>query len=270
MKHSRPMDWKRSLAAFKKSFAKSQGWNETEAESFIRDAWAYLRGGQLVVSANGKAPANAQPVFEFRTPTGWRLPPPLRLHVWERLRPKAEVAVRSLGPRERIFALIDTQDWPKGNNKDSKLKWSLARQAAANLERHLESDELQAASDAVWQAILAAIQFGRRQLLAEIYADKETIKESMRGRLMNRKGTRAKGRKQMGLPTNKFRERIQSLVREGLKAGKDSHTMRSFVESRLFNQGLRCDGSNFVLGEAIVKAETARKWVRQALKSLTS
>jgi hypothetical protein len=87
---------------------------------------------------------------------------------------------------------------------------------------------------------------------------------------MNRKGTRAKGRKQMGLPTNKFRERIQSLVREGLKAGKDSHTMRSFVESRLFNQGMRCDGSNFVLGEAIVKAETARKWVRQALKSLTS
>ncbi len=72
--------------------------------------------------------------------------------------------------------------------------------------------------ESFWRAILAAIQFGSRQLLAEIYADEETMEENMRGRILNRKGRNAKARKRAEFTTDRFRERVQSLVREGRTA----------------------------------------------------
>jgi hypothetical protein len=267
--------WERELAAFKTRFVKSQGWNEKQAASYIRDARACLRDGRLaILPAEGEAPGDALPVFQFRTPQGWRLPVPLQLQLSTRLRPQADASGGGLGPRERVLAMIAEQGsppqgaLPKGRIKQSELKRTIAQQAARDLENICDCYEFEMACDSVWQAVLAAIRFGRRQQLAEIYADEEAMEENMRGRLMTRKGKSAKGRKRPESPLPEFRKRVQSLVYEGLKVGKDAHTMHSFVVSCLHKEDMVSDGANFVLRGATARKDTLSKWVREEFKKL--
>ena len=266
-------DWERELVVYRKEFIKLQGWNDKQAESYIRDGWACLRDGRLaILSAEEEAPLDALPVFQFRTPQGWRLPVPLQLHLSTLLRPKEDAPSGGLGPRERVFALIAKQGPPpkgdllKRKFKASELKRVIAQQAASRLEDICDSDEFETADDSVWQAILAAIQFGRRQLLAEIFADEEAMQENMRGRLMNRKGKSSKGRKRAEVPQNKFRKRVQNLVREGLKAERNAGDIRAFVEKTLSTKGMKREGENYIFGGVMAKKETVRKWVREERK----
>ena len=226
--------WERELADYRKELINSQGWNDKQAANYIRDAWASWRDWRLAISlARGKAPAGALPVFQHRTPLGWQLPLPLRIHVVEKLRLQRDDALVSVTPREQVFAMIAEQGAPPGGSlleaqiKESELKRIRAQQAARNVLFICDSyeSEPEAAEACFWQAILAAFRFGRRQLLSEIYADEEVLEENMRGRLMNRKGKSAKGRKRPESPLREFRKRVQALVGEGLKVAKDAQTV---------------------------------------------
>jgi hypothetical protein len=267
--------WERELADYKKQFIESQGWNDKQAASYIRDALACLRNGRLtILPAQGEAPADALPVFQFRTPQGWRLPFLLQLQVSERLRPEMDAPGVGLGARERVFAMTAKQGLPpegdllKNAMEESELKRIIAQQAARDLENICVSDEFQTAGDSVWQAILVAYRFGRRQLLSEIYADEEVLEENMRGRLMNRKGKSAKGRKSPKSPLREFRQRAQSLVHEGFRHGRDAHTILPFVRKRLRDEGMVDEGANFVFRDATARKETLSKWVREEFRKL--
>jgi hypothetical protein len=74
----------RELAAYRKEFINSKEWSEKQVASWIRDAWAYFDNGELAISLETRS--DALPVFQFRTPAGWKLPLLLRLHVLEQFR----------------------------------------------------------------------------------------------------------------------------------------------------------------------------------------
>ena len=155
--------------------------------------------------------------------------------------------------------------------KESELKCIIAQQAARHLENICDSDEFQTAGDSFWQAILAAIRFGRRQLLAEIFADEEAMEENMRGRLMNRKGKSAKDRKRAEFGTDIFRQKVQNLVAEGVQTGKTAREMWPFVR-RWLRGNARQQDSDYIYSEGTYEAKaqqaTVRKWVRQEHKKL--
>ena len=263
-------DWERELAAYKKEFIESQGWNEKQAANWSRDAWAYPHDGQLAISlAREDIPADALPVFQFRSPAGWKLLPAVLLQVSEKFRLQGYDLVKSLTPREQVYAKIAEQG-PPGQSKESELKRELSQQAAGSLADICDryESEPEAAEDCFWQAILAAIQLGRRQAIAEIYADEGMTAENMRGRLMTRKGQSAKGRKRPDSSLREFRKHVQDLVREGLKDGRDARTVRSFVASRLHREGMTPEVANFVLNGAIARQDTVFSWVRQEIKRL--
>jgi hypothetical protein len=269
-------EWERQLAAYKAEFINSQGWNKKQAASYIRDAWANLNDGKLeILVEKGENSANALPVFQYRTPLGWKLPPPLRLHVWEQLRAQANDFLRRLTPREQVFAMIAEQglppegDLPEGQFGESELKRIMAQQAAADLELICDCDEFETASDRFFQAILAAIRFGQRLLLAENYADDQVMDENMRGRLMSRKGTRAKGRKRPKSSLFDFRKYVQSLVAEGLRQKKPAKEIWPFVRRSLLREKVSRKKSHFVYEDRMrAKEATVQKWVRLSLKSL--
>jgi hypothetical protein len=261
--------WKRELAAYRKEFINSKGWSEKQVASWIRDAWAYFDNGELAIPLETRS--DALPVFQFRTPAGWKFPLLLRLHVLEQFRLQGRLqgdsSVKSLTPREEVFALIREQGSTiTGQSGQSELKRELAEREARNLSWFLDSEEFDRAGDPVWYAISAAYQFGRLQLLAEIYADEEVLEENMLGPLMNRKGKTAKGRKQPKVSPNIFRKRVQNLVCEGLKAGLNASGIRAFVERNLFTKGMKCEGENYIFRGVTAQKETVRKWVRDELK----
>ena len=171
--------------------------------------------------------------------------------------------------------MIAEQGAPPGGSlleapiKESELKRIIAQQAARNVLLICDSyeSEPETAEACFWQAILAAF-FGRRQLLSEIYADEEVLEENMRGRLMNRKGKTAKGRKSPESPLREFRRRAQSLVHEGARHGRDAHTMLPFVIKRLRDEGMMDEGANFLLRDATARKETLSKWVREEFRKL--
>ena len=269
--------WERELADYRKEFINSQGWNDKQAASYIRDAWVCWRDWRLAISlAREKAPAGALPVFQHRTPLGWQVPLPLRIHVFEKLRLQRDDALVSMTPREQVFAMIAEQGAPPGGSlleapiKESELKRIIAQQAARNVLFICDSyeSEPETAEACFWQAILAAFRFGRRQLLSEIYADEEVLEENMRGRLMNRKGKTAKRRKSPESPFREFRRRAQSLVHEGARHGRDAHTMLPFVIKCLRDEGMVDEGANFLLRDATARKETLSKWVREEFRKL--
>ena len=214
-------DWERELAAYRKEFIESKGWNEKQAANWIRDAWAYWHDGQLKISvAKAEAPADALPVFQFRSPAGWKLLPAVVLQVSEKFRLQGYDLVKSLTPREQVYAKIAEQGSP-GQSKESELKRELSQQAAGSLADICDryESEPEAAEDCFWQAILAAIQLGRRQAIAEIYADEGTTAENMRGRLMTRKGQSAKGRKRPTRPSECFASMFKTWSARDLRMG---------------------------------------------------
>ena len=161
--------WERELAAYRKEFINSKGWNDKQAARYIRDAWASWRDGRLKISpATSERPSGALPVFQFRTHVAWKLPLILSFQVREEFHLQGVALVKSLSPQEQVFALIDEQGSSiPAQSKEVELKRELAQQAASNLVCSLANDELRQAGDAVYLAILAAIKFGRRQVLAE-------------------------------------------------------------------------------------------------------
>jgi hypothetical protein len=93
------------------------------------------------------------------------------------------------------------------------------------------------------------------------------MEENMRGRLMNRKGKSAEGRKRAEVPTDIFREKVQELVAEGLRSGRTAHDMWPFVRSRLLNSGVIQEGLCFdYMSEAKAQQATVQKWMRQRLR----
>jgi hypothetical protein len=121
--------WKRELAAYRKKFINSKGWSEKQVASWIRDAWAYFDNGELAIPLETRS--DALPVFQFRTPAGWKLPLLLRLHVLEQFRLQGRLqgdsSVKSLTPREEVFALIREQGSTiTGQSGQSELKRELA------------------------------------------------------------------------------------------------------------------------------------------------
>ncbi len=133
-------DWEKDLADYKKEFIESQGWNEKQAASYIRDAWVRWRDGRLaILPAKGEAHDSALPVFQFRNSQGWRLPVPLLLHVLDTLRPQGDNLSSGLMPREQVYATIAEQGPPPEGDllteqiKPSELKRIIAQQAAGRL-----------------------------------------------------------------------------------------------------------------------------------------
>ena len=265
-------DWERELVVYRKEFIKLQGWNDKQAESYIRDGWACLRDGRLeILSAEEEAPLDALPVFQFRTPQGWRLPVPLQLHLSTLLRPQADAPSGGLGPRERVFALIAKQGPPpKGDLlerkfKASELKRVIAQQAASHLEDICDSDEFETANDSVGKRFLPQSNSDVDNCWRRFSRTRKQCKRTCGGGHEPQR-QESKGRKRAEVSPNKFRKRVQNLVREGLKAERNAGDIRAFVEKTLSTKGMKREGENYIFGGVTAKKETVRKWVREERK----
>ena len=100
-----------------------------------------------------------------------------------------------------------------------------------------------------------------------MFADKEVLEENMRGRLMNRKGKSARGRKRANRPP-KVSQVCSELDLRGIEGWEGRRTTYVwFVEWRLHCAGYEAtDGANFVFRKATAKKDTVRKWAREELK----
>jgi hypothetical protein len=183
-------DWSGWLTDFRKRFIQKNGWNGKEAHKFLRDGWARLQGGKIVVvESSAEPPEGALPVFEFLSPLGWKLPLPLSLYVNDQLRksaPGAKTDAKSL--RERVLAMLEAADEtllgeiPKGAEGDIQIKRVGKAQTARVLRNICASEELIPVidGDCLWEAILWAIQFGRRNLLFELYSNAELLASAIK------------------------------------------------------------------------------------------
>jgi hypothetical protein len=175
------------LDAFKQRFIDAQGWDEQEAKLQIRDGNACVENGRLRVVPPGETtPAGSHPVFEVLTPIGWRAP--IRIarailmgaHKARRPREIVEEALARVGPPPETAA--------KGGLSDLEIKRHCAAQAAWCLLDACDAPELANAAegDALWTVIIHAIQFGRRELLLELYSNPELLAGALRGRMFSR------------------------------------------------------------------------------------
>jgi hypothetical protein len=166
-----PDIWIEWLAGYRESFIAKQGWAPKEAQRRIRDASVCVRDGRVYVLADdSQRPEGAVPVFLILTPGGWKLP----IRILERLTGLVEKAMSSnRSPRDIVLGLLDLANHAGGQEESDEIKKN--RHAAAfwawQLLDACEDGTLAGVigSDAFWQAVLYALQAGRRHAILELY-----------------------------------------------------------------------------------------------------
>lgn len=269
-------EWLKLLKSYKKEFVRDQvrfqGWPKGGEKNWIRDAWAVLNDGGLVLSKfTANPPSGAILAFEYYNGVSWVVPPPLILQMGTRLR---SFRSKGVSAKEIVMNHIEAVGAPPdstaldGPMTKAELNRVIAQQAGRNLEVYCDDDREE--DDPIWNAIGAAIRFGRRQLLSEIYEDEESITWNLRGQAMNRKGKASQGRKVREFETDGFRGTVSKIVKDGVSKGRTSSNLWPFVEIELRRRGAQTDSSDrsvLCFNESTAKKETVRKWVREAYKS---
>ena len=177
MSNALPENWRDWLADLRQRIITAKGWSEKEAKLRIRDAWAVVRDGQVhVLTKDSQRPANAVPVFETLEPGGWKLP----IRIWERLTGLVGKAMTSdRSPRDIVLGLLSQVEHPDGQDESDEIKQK--RHSAAFWGYQLLDacgDKALAGvieNDALWQAILAALQAGYRHAVLELYRDPQLL-----------------------------------------------------------------------------------------------
>ena len=173
-----PNAWREWLRSFRERFIAKQGWSEKEAKRYLRDGWAVARDRKITfVESAADLPEDARPVFQFLTPLGWKLPLPIALRLDGWIRDPAEGASLREVALEMLDSVLQPLDLESAGAcvDDIKCKRDAVAQAVWCLLDACDAKELAEVikSDAFWWAILQAMQFGRRQLLLELYANPE-------------------------------------------------------------------------------------------------
>lgn len=264
--------WETFLSGYRQKFVRDQGWTDRQAKDLVRDAFATVEGGRVVHSASGAS--DSLPVFLFRSPLGWKIPVPLLIQIAEHFEQKRTSSL-DRSSRKRVeevlrpFLALDELETSRKQLTEAEFKMLMAAQAARNVDLSCDSEELWGVveREEFWLVIEAAIRFGRRQLLAEIFADDETMSVNLHGQKMTRKGKPSKKRNRVEKPIDEFRDLVRKAVQEGLKLGRNAQNLWPFVVSEMKKNGVSrdpADAQRLLYGnEASAKENTVQKWVRE-------
>jgi hypothetical protein len=174
-----PLDsWTDWIHTFRERFIAKQGWTAKEAKRRIRDGWAYLQNGKVIFAEPGvNRPKDARPAFQFLTHLGWKLPIQITVRLPGFVR-KVDSA-KSAKERflDKLASVIEPEDVAEDAAGDVHMQCEHAAQAVWMLLTQLEDAELASATNhsSLWDALLLAIQVGRRHLLLELYKDPELL-----------------------------------------------------------------------------------------------
>ena len=76
----------------------------------MRDAWAWWEDGQISTSPkDGPRPEAAIPIFEFRTPMGWRVPAEVQWYGATELCSDGGSSIDGKSPEEKVIAMLEAQ-----------------------------------------------------------------------------------------------------------------------------------------------------------------
>jgi len=169
--------WSDWLRSFREHFVAANKWTEKEAKLRIRDGWAVVRDGQVHVLTEGsQQPADAVPVFRQLTAGGWELP----IQIHERLTGLVSRAMSSQrSPRDIVLGLLDRANHADGPNEDNETKQKRDNAAfwVCQLLDACEDEALAGVveGDVFWQAILSALQAGRRLSILALYRNPQLL-----------------------------------------------------------------------------------------------
>ena len=172
-----PEEWSAWLPTFREQYIEAQGWSAKEANRCIRDAWAVVRDGRVcVLTKNSQRPADAMPVFEKRTPGGWKPP----IEIIDRLTGVIGKAMTSQRPpRDIVMGLLDLANHADGQEESDEIKQKRDK-AAFWVWQLLDACEDKALAgviggDIFWQVPLSAYQAGYHYAILERYRDQTLL-----------------------------------------------------------------------------------------------
>jgi hypothetical protein len=177
MNDAAPVAWRDWLRSFREQFIAKHGWSGKGAKLRIRDAWAVVRDGRAhLLTKTDQRPVGAVPVFEILTPGGWKLP----IQIRERLTGWVTKAMSSeRPPRDIVLGWLDSANSADGPDESDEIERK--RHSAAFWARRLlaicehESLSEVAGTDIFWNAVLCALQAGRRLTILELYRNPELL-----------------------------------------------------------------------------------------------
>ena len=174
---SNQKQWAEWLADFRQRLIKERGWTEKEAKLRIRDAWVIVRDGRIhVLTKDAQRPADAVPIFEVRTPSGWKRP----IEITDRLTGligKAMTSQRS--PRDIVLGLLDLANHAEGQDESAEIKQKRDKAAfwICQLLDACEDKGLAGVvgSNVFWQVPMSAFQAGYHHAILNRYRDQELL-----------------------------------------------------------------------------------------------